>query len=269
MADEKKGFVLYADVLKTVSKLPDNKAGELFKHILLYVNDEHPETEDLLIQIAFEPIKQQLKRDLEKWEAIKGKRSSAGKKSAELRKLKTQQDSTNPTSVESVQQDSTNPTVSVNDNVNVNVNVNDNVTVNDIKENKNAIALELLNIKASQFEIFWNSYDKKEGRKKCLAKFLKLKKEDVIKITENVLEYVRSTPDSQYRKNPYTWLNGEHWNDEIIINKPNYGQSNNNKQKLSTSEIFQLDHEQNSERDYQILKAQLDERKAEREQLGY
>jgi len=67
MAENKKGFVLYADLIHTVEKLPDEKAGELFKHILDYVNDKNPQTDDLIINISFEPIKQQLKRDLEKY----------------------------------------------------------------------------------------------------------------------------------------------------------------------------------------------------------
>jgi hypothetical protein len=39
---DKKSFVLYCDLLHTVEKLPDDKAGLLFKHILKYVNDLDP-----------------------------------------------------------------------------------------------------------------------------------------------------------------------------------------------------------------------------------
>ena len=123
MAKDKKGFILYADQKELFDQLPNDKAGELIKYIFSYVNDENPETNDLLLKMAFTPIKQQLKRDLEKWDNIRSKRSVAGKKSAEKRAKLKEQNSTNSTSVESVQQSSTNPTV--NDNVNVNVNVND------------------------------------------------------------------------------------------------------------------------------------------------
>lgn len=68
MAHNKKGFILYADLLNTVKQLPNDKAGELFKTILEYVNDQDPQPQDLLIKIAFEPIKLQLKRDLQKFE---------------------------------------------------------------------------------------------------------------------------------------------------------------------------------------------------------
>ena len=70
MATNKKSFLLYCDIIHTVKKLPDDKAGELFKHILSYVNDENPSSNDILIDLVFEPIKQSLKRDLTKYKNI-------------------------------------------------------------------------------------------------------------------------------------------------------------------------------------------------------
>ena len=118
MAENKKSFVLYADLIHTVRHLSKEDAGELFMHILSYVSDENPVTENPIVKISFEPVKQQLKRDLIKWEEIKVKRSDAGKISAEKKK---QQSATKSTHVESVEQTSTKSTVSVNDNVNVTV----------------------------------------------------------------------------------------------------------------------------------------------------
>jgi len=85
----KKSFVLYTDLKEVVDKLPDAESGVLFKLILDYVNDLDPKPEGLLMEVAFEPIKQQLRRDLKKWEGIIGKRSSAGKLSAAQRQLMT------------------------------------------------------------------------------------------------------------------------------------------------------------------------------------
>mgnify|MGYP001584935515 CR=1 FL=1 len=85
MAENKKGFLLYCDLLHTVKKLNDEQAGKLFKHVLEYVNDLNPETEDILLQVCFEPIKQNLKRDLRKYESTCVKRSEAGKKGMEKR----------------------------------------------------------------------------------------------------------------------------------------------------------------------------------------
>jgi hypothetical protein len=85
MAENKKGFILYADQKELFSQLPDEIAGKLIKHIMAYVNDENPISDDILINIAFTPIKLQLKRDLVKFEETKASRSVAGKIGAEKR----------------------------------------------------------------------------------------------------------------------------------------------------------------------------------------
>ena len=88
MAENKKGFLLYADHIHTVRKLSDAQAGILFKTILAFVNDElgvNPSIADPLTDMAFEPIKLQLKRDLKRYEKIIENRSLAGKASAALR----------------------------------------------------------------------------------------------------------------------------------------------------------------------------------------
>ena len=123
MAEDKKGFLLYADYEELFDELTDEVAGKLIKHILKYVNDKNPDTEDSLVKVAFIPIKKQLKRDLEKYEDKREQWSIAGKKSAESRKLKKEQTLNNvlteSTNVKSVATEST-----------VNVNVNDNVIHN-------------------------------------------------------------------------------------------------------------------------------------------
>ena len=110
MAKDKKGFILYADQKALFEQLPNDKAGELIKFIFAYVNDENPVTEDLIINLAFTPIKQQLKRDLIKFEETKGKRSEAGKAGANKRWQNIANDS---------KRISTIAKIAVNDNVNV------------------------------------------------------------------------------------------------------------------------------------------------------
>lgn len=135
MAKDKKSFLLYADLIHTVKHLDDDVAGKLFKHVLMYVNDKNPVSEHILVKVAFEPIKQSLKRDLEKYEEIKEKRSQAGQASAAARarkRAKEEQNPTKPTHVESVEQTSTNPTVSVS--VSVSDSVNDILLEKETKE---------------------------------------------------------------------------------------------------------------------------------------
>lgn len=136
----KKSFILYSDLIESVEELSDEDAGQLFKHILNYVNLKKPVSENPFVRLSFIPIKQSLKRDLEKWTGTREKRSVAGKASAESRKKKKEEKekketiSTKSANVESVDSDSTKSTVNVTDTVNVNetVNVNDNDKEKDV-----------------------------------------------------------------------------------------------------------------------------------------
>ena len=67
MAKDKKSVLIYVDWIATFNKLEDDEAGRLIKHFFSYVNDLNP-TSDRLTELLFEPIKQQLKRDLKAYE---------------------------------------------------------------------------------------------------------------------------------------------------------------------------------------------------------
>lgn len=111
MADNKKSFLMYTDLIYTFEELTDEEAGRLIKHIFRYVNDKNPDAPDRLTKISFEPIKQALKRDLVKYEQIREKKRLAGLASAESKK----QNQHKSTRVESVEHNTTQSTV--NDNV--------------------------------------------------------------------------------------------------------------------------------------------------------
>lgn len=133
MEEEKKSFVLYADLQGPFGKLTDEDAGRLIKAIFAYANDgevmELPPAADMLLCV----VCQQLDRDGAKWERTKQARSKAGQASAEARAAKrVEQTPTNSTNVQFVQQsqqEPTNPTVNVNGNVNENVSVSVNESV--------------------------------------------------------------------------------------------------------------------------------------------
>ena len=112
MAEGKKSFIAYSDWKDTFDALPDDKAGALIKHIFAYVNDEDPQTDDLLINAVFPNIRNALKRDLVKWDNQYQQRVDAGKRSAEVRKR----------NAALVNGRSVSSTVSVNDSVSVSVN---------------------------------------------------------------------------------------------------------------------------------------------------
>lgn len=64
------------------------------------------------------------------------------------------------------------------------------------------------------FDQFWNDYGKKNDKKKCQKKYYSLALKDIKRIKETLPNYIKATPEVQYRKNPYTYLNAETWNDE-------------------------------------------------------
>ena len=68
------------------------------------------------------------------------------------------------------------------------------------------------------FNEFWDRYDKKVSKKDAKRAWSKLNKRQRLEIlNDDIIErYKESTPDKQYRLHPATWLNGEHWDDEII-----------------------------------------------------
>lgn len=82
MQEDKKRFLLDNNLIHTLSHLSNDKAGELFKHILAYVNNQDPTSEDVVINLAFEPIKQDLIKDFH----IRKKRSKARYDSIESNK---------------------------------------------------------------------------------------------------------------------------------------------------------------------------------------
>lgn len=77
MAEGKSSFILYSDLVHIIEKIIErdrqngtNNSGELFFHILEYVNDRKPEPVNDIVDLTFEPIKQSLKRQLKTWEAV-------------------------------------------------------------------------------------------------------------------------------------------------------------------------------------------------------
>lgn len=142
MTNGKKSFILYSDLIHTVEIMPDDKAGLLFKHILQYVNGANPTTEDLIVQLTFEPIRQQLKRDKDKWESeLQGKSESGQwgnikRHHPEIYDLAKGRELSLCDALRLVSEKVRSQKVAK---VAVNVNVNDNVSVNDnvnVKEKK-------------------------------------------------------------------------------------------------------------------------------------
>lgn len=189
MAENKNGFILYRDLIHTTNHLTIEQKGHLLDLILQYVNDLNPTPQDQLMKVVFEPIKQQLKRDLVHWEDVKNKRSNAGKASAESRRKKKRTKTTSVKSVEQKEQMSTHSTVSVNDTVNV----------NDI------------NI---PFDLFYEAYGNKKGKRKAEALWNKMSDTDR-ELSMNAVAPFKLVTDPKFMPYPATWLYGRRWEDEM------------------------------------------------------
>ncbi len=79
MAEGKNKIIIYRDWISTFNTLEPVEAGRLIQHLFAYVNDQNPEPPDRLTALLFEPIKNQLKRDLRKWEQVQERNSNNGK----------------------------------------------------------------------------------------------------------------------------------------------------------------------------------------------
>jgi uncharacterized phage protein (TIGR02220 family) len=80
MAENKKSIIVYADWIVLFESLSNEEAGLLIKHFFRYVNDLKPVAPDRITELSFIPIKQALKRDLDKWESTLEERSVNGRK---------------------------------------------------------------------------------------------------------------------------------------------------------------------------------------------
>lgn len=78
MAEGKKSVLFYVEWGGLFDELTDDEAGRLIKHFTKYVRDMNPEAPDRTTKLLFETIKNQLKRDLVKWETEKEKKSASG-----------------------------------------------------------------------------------------------------------------------------------------------------------------------------------------------
>ena len=91
MAEGKKSVLLYCDLIHTIEKMDNETAGQFFKHYLRYINDLNPTTENLVVDLTFESVKQNLKRDLKKWETRAVKSRENGKLGGRPKKEETQE----------------------------------------------------------------------------------------------------------------------------------------------------------------------------------
>lgn len=93
------------------------------------------------------------------------------------------------------------------------------VSLPDVTEPKKTVKkdLSVQTGEVSYFEEFWDAYDNKKDRKKCLAlwKRKKLDKIGVDIIAKVAYQHENDPQWPKYQPNPSTYLNGDRWEDEV------------------------------------------------------
>jgi len=191
----KGSFILHLDSMDVFDELTDSQCRELINAFRNYNSGKDVNLSGLMNAI-FVSFKNQFDRDNQKYEKTSLRNAKNGSLGGRPKKNPTE-----PKKPTGLFENPTEPKKAYNDNDNDSDNVND---------------------KTYPFDEFWNQYDKKADRKKCELKFNKLDQGDREKIKNTIIDYVKSTPDPKYRKNPLTYLNGECWNNEITTKGGDY-----------------------------------------------
>jgi hypothetical protein len=186
----KKGFILYVDMLEVLDELTDEQAGQLFKEIKNYTNPNKPtglSGLSGLLKAIFVPFKNQIDRDEAKYENICLRNSQNGKKGGRPKNPKTQ---TNPNKPRKAHTDT------------------DKDKDKDIYSNLTVACADKL------FESFWNTVPangrKRSGKLKALTAWKKMTEEEQRKAF-TAIEIFKSSEDwskenGKYVPGIHRWL---------------------------------------------------------------
>jgi len=207
----RKSFILHIDSLDILEHLTDEQSGQLFKAIKSYMNGEEILL-DALLNIAFIPIKNQLDRDLLKYNSICARNKANGLKGGRPAKPK------KPTGLSGNPKNPSEPKKadSDNDSDNDSDSDSDSEYKSITKKQKALTKVELKN----DFDKFYSEYPKHVGEEVAKNAWLKIKAEDKLIIFDAIANQKLNNPywvkgDKQYIKAPAVWLNGKCWKDEF------------------------------------------------------
>lgn len=196
----KESFLMYLSFDEPAQLLNDEDRGKLWSAVFEYARTGQELPLPLPAKVAFAFIREHLKRDGQKYKNVCARNAANGRKGGRPKNpenpvgnLETQN---NPDEPRKADTDSDSDTDSDTDSEN---------TIHSGGEPP---------VTAFSFEQFWKEYGKPTDRAKCEAKYRKLSETDRELIKDRLPAYAAATPDTQYRKNPLTWLNGRCWQDE-------------------------------------------------------
>jgi len=207
-------IILHLDCLSAVDCLTDEQAGILFKGLLRYANTSEPlSSSDSALQAVFALFSAQIDRDTKKYEEkCRKNRANAYKR------YPNQCDGSQHNAIAC---DGMPPQADVslsNRTPNNNSNSNDD-------DKTNAIIIN--GEDGLSFETIWEMYGKPIGKKDFIEPLWDgLSKEDKEAIFAYIPLYVKSTPDTKYRKNFNNFLSERYWESHPLT--PNNHERNGN-----------------------------------------
>lgn len=226
----RESFVLYTKINEVVQKLTDEQKGKVFQAILDYEETgEQPAFDDLMLELVFVPIRQDLDKCNEKWEAQIKARVEAGRKGglANQAKLRAEKSESSKSSKakqclkddeanQANQADNVNGNENVNGNGNGNENANDN---NNPPKSPQGDGEKEPSLQERRFEEFWSVYPKKVGKANAWKEWQKLKPTEELfeKIMQSVHEHIERDQDFKrgYIVHPERYLKNRRWEDVL------------------------------------------------------
>ena len=159
---ERKSFILYVDVLRSIFKVLNNEQlGLLIKHITVYAETGEsiaPDKFSPAFVLAFEIVKNHIDNNTESYEKIREKRKDAARKRWDNPKQSDAKNTNDANGCKSIQKHTNDANGCLNDNVNVNVNENVNVNVSTkVDDNIKAKAFKSNKFDATRFVEFFNA----------------------------------------------------------------------------------------------------------------
>lgn len=239
----RKAFVFYKEWKEAIKDLPDDIRLEIYESIIEYATTGDIQGLKPMAKVAFNFIKADIDRDIEKYMSMAERNKNNGHKGG---RPKTSNNPKNPVGFSRTQNNPDKPKKAVEEEVEEEVedkeedyisplspngDISPGKTVSDNLENeipdnppkppegeKEKSCAKKEKEPNYSFEEFWDVYDKKVGKKELLIKkWLKLSDEERELAMSYIPKYKLSQPDKQYRKNPETFLNNKSWNDELIF----------------------------------------------------
>lgn len=211
---QKETFIIRTEWMHAILELPEADQATIFKNLFYFHSDQKNliNLNNLSVKLVWRLIEPNLCRNIESYD----KRKETSRENGRL--------GGRPSS-KPVEPEPVTPPADQNEGGENNLNnlkkPNETLSVL-VLDSVPVIDSVLVNTSTSDFEKFWNEYDKKVGEKEKLRKkWDALPAADKLAIFEFIPKYKQAEPFKKFRKNPETFLNNRSWLDEIITNDQN------------------------------------------------